>query len=425
MPDIQHSSIADPNIHEPKGISSAAADFVYKANGLGSGAWASIVSGVDTAIHVATESDFPIQDASTITLSSKTIYILNADITTAKNFITLDGAVITGANIYGYKLTYTGTSTMFSGIDVNFIIRDILVDSPNGKLFGYSDTVGGVKSFICNTVQCNNTTNFGTFSDMLLVEIDNSNCPNPTQGISFSGTSGTILSINRFALFTSNSGFIGLDLGSSEILIIELSNMLFTGPSGAVGMSGLTNSGNVPAGSLAMLVTSEFLGALTPLQNISVEDSRWSFSANNPIPDTKPDAFLTMTNNTTNTVVAAQNTPVLVAGTWTIERESQFTSTTAGRATYDGEVGITIPMIATITSNTVSGGDKDITFYIYKNGVQIANSGVSMTVSLSTKGNTTIAWQEAISSTNYFEIWLENNDDSVDVLVSDVKFLLN
>lgn len=35
----EHVSITDPNIHEPKGISTAAAKTVYEADGLGSGAW--------------------------------------------------------------------------------------------------------------------------------------------------------------------------------------------------------------------------------------------------------------------------------------------------------------------------------------------------------------------------------------------------
>lgn len=39
MADIQHVAITDPNIHEPKGVSSAAAGQIYTANGAGSGAW--------------------------------------------------------------------------------------------------------------------------------------------------------------------------------------------------------------------------------------------------------------------------------------------------------------------------------------------------------------------------------------------------
>jgi len=37
MATVQHSALTDPNIHEPKGVSTAAAGKVYVANGAGSG----------------------------------------------------------------------------------------------------------------------------------------------------------------------------------------------------------------------------------------------------------------------------------------------------------------------------------------------------------------------------------------------------
>lgn len=40
MATVQHSALTDPNLHEPKGVSTAAAGKVYVANGSGSGAWA-------------------------------------------------------------------------------------------------------------------------------------------------------------------------------------------------------------------------------------------------------------------------------------------------------------------------------------------------------------------------------------------------
>lgn len=36
---IQHAAVTDPNIHEPKGASTALVDTVYVADGLGSGVW--------------------------------------------------------------------------------------------------------------------------------------------------------------------------------------------------------------------------------------------------------------------------------------------------------------------------------------------------------------------------------------------------
>jgi len=39
MANVQHSTLTDPNLHEPKGISTAAADQLYRSNGSGSGTW--------------------------------------------------------------------------------------------------------------------------------------------------------------------------------------------------------------------------------------------------------------------------------------------------------------------------------------------------------------------------------------------------
>jgi len=39
MAEIAHSALTDPNLHEPKGVSTAATGTVYRANGSGSGAW--------------------------------------------------------------------------------------------------------------------------------------------------------------------------------------------------------------------------------------------------------------------------------------------------------------------------------------------------------------------------------------------------
>lgn len=39
MANVQHSSLTDPNIHEPKGISSAPVNQLYLSNGSGSGTW--------------------------------------------------------------------------------------------------------------------------------------------------------------------------------------------------------------------------------------------------------------------------------------------------------------------------------------------------------------------------------------------------
>lgn len=48
---IQHNIITDPDLHEPKGVSSASAGTIYKANGTGSGSWDYPIIGQDTALE--------------------------------------------------------------------------------------------------------------------------------------------------------------------------------------------------------------------------------------------------------------------------------------------------------------------------------------------------------------------------------------
>lgn len=80
MANIEHSSITDPNIHEPKGISSASANEVYVADGASSGDWT------------------PLQDVYTVFISdvstAETIYVpIIADGTVTKVVTVLGGAI--------------------------------------------------------------------------------------------------------------------------------------------------------------------------------------------------------------------------------------------------------------------------------------------------------------------------------------------
>ncbi len=41
MANVNHSTLTDPFLHEPKGVAAASSGDVYLANGSGSGAWTS------------------------------------------------------------------------------------------------------------------------------------------------------------------------------------------------------------------------------------------------------------------------------------------------------------------------------------------------------------------------------------------------
>jgi hypothetical protein len=77
----EHSTIADPNIHEPKGIAAAPIDSVYVASGTGTGAWTTpggalfgdmdfSSNAVDTSISVASPT---VGDGNAVLLSGATL----------------------------------------------------------------------------------------------------------------------------------------------------------------------------------------------------------------------------------------------------------------------------------------------------------------------------------------------------------------
>lgn len=369
-------------------------------------------------ILIIQESDFPTQDATTITLESKKIYVLGANLTTAKYFVCQDGAVMTGFNILGYTLTCTGTGSMFTGTDATFSIRRIQKNHPTAQGYSFTDTVGGQKLFIEEEVRTVSGTKYGTFNDMQTVLIENSSALDVDDGIDIQGINNTILSFSKLFMQSTSATFKGIDFGTAISRTIEVDNLIIEGPAGSIGISGLAGSGNVPAGRLATVKSSEFGANVTPLQNITNSDVRWSFKDNTPISDTITDALLSLNSNATATVITTASTPVKIAGTWVVERESRTTGTTGGRVTFNSERDEVLPIDGAVFVEPVSGTNKLIKCYFALNGAIIANSGQQIKTDAGNPLSIPMTWQHDFSGNDYLELWVENNTDDIDILVS-------
>jgi len=377
-----------------------------------------------SAISINEESDFPVQDATTITLEASKCYLLLSGFTTAKNFTVENGACFTAGNLFGPVLTYSGTGNMFNGT-ASFQITSITVSCPNAQAFSWIAASAGVGIFLGINISVASCTKFGTFNNLQAVDISGSNSPDADDGMSFIGANILVASIRQVALISTSVTFKGLDYGTAVIPNIEALNLIFIGPSGSFGLSGLVDSGNVTVGSLAMISNSSFSGGMTDLENITVDDVRWQFRDNSPTRDTEANALVFLLNNTTETVISVVNTPVLIAGTFTVQKESIFDGNAAGRVTYKGEKPITAKIFTTMTATTASGGAKDVTFFVTKNGTVVTDSGISNNVKLNIKGNSTMVWQEDLVKDDFIEIFVENNDDTVNVTVEDMNLSLS
>lgn len=369
-------------------------------------------------VFVSQESDFPIQDATTITLSAQTQYIVTDAFSTAKSFTVEDAAVLTSSSTLGPVLTYTGTGSMFNITDASFVIRLMQISAPNAQYYNFVDTVGATFAFLSDNVRHIGGTKYGTFDKAQTVLITVGAAFGITQGITISGTVGLIVSIDKLFISSTSTSFKGVDLGSSISQTTELRDFIVDAPSGAFGISGLAASGNIPSGRLAMVNNCEFGGGMTALENITNTDIRWNFTGNSPIPDTIVDAMASLNANATETVIAVANTPVKIAGTWVVERESLFDVDTAGRLTYLGERDVVLPLDASITVNSASGTNKDITAYLALNGTIITNSGQIGRVGATDPTNLSVLWQQNLTTNDYIEVFLENNSDTINLVAS-------
>ena len=112
MANVNHNTLTDPYLHEPKGVASAASGKVYVANGAGSGAWTAketlvgeTLAGYIDNISAVSTVYVPIPFAGTI---SKVVTVLEASIASANSTITVKNAA--AASMGTITVAYSGSA---------------------------------------------------------------------------------------------------------------------------------------------------------------------------------------------------------------------------------------------------------------------------------------------------------------------------
>jgi hypothetical protein len=112
MANVNHNTLTDPYLHEPKGVASAATGKVYVANGAGSGAWTAketlvgeTLAGYIDNISAVSTVYVPIPFAGTI---SKVVTVLEASIASADSTITVKNSA--AASMGTITVAYSGSA---------------------------------------------------------------------------------------------------------------------------------------------------------------------------------------------------------------------------------------------------------------------------------------------------------------------------
>ena len=371
-------------------------------------------------------SDLPTPVASEITLLASTQYLIGNDITLGANRVVMSqDSVFSGIDENVITVTYTGTGTMFTAVNVDCRIKAISATSTSGTFLDASNTVGneGTSNVIIDNVDIQ-TSVIGNIANLNILGVFRCAFNSvSTSGWSFTGALGNAVTMNDCTIIQGAGSFI--DLGVATFLSFDINNYLMIGSVGTTFLSGAAASANIRAGGLGRVIRGRDLGSETVLSGITVDDALWEFFLNDSIPNSRPDGLLSLQNNATPTTISVAATPVLVAGAWAIERASQFTGTAAGRLTYNGAKDVTVPITASLTVEPVSGGSIDISIEIAINGVVASGSKRVGNASSGNPTSITVPWQEVLSSTDFIEVFVANEDGTGNVLVSSAILRIN
>lgn len=146
MADVQHSTITDPNVHEPKGASTASTNTVYVADGSGSGTWKIVpVAALDEAT-ILTDVEAAIV-AGTITWSEDVyLFAKIADISTPDSVLIPlpDDCVVKSASVVlGAAITVADANISFKNAAAASMGTDVTVaftGSAKGDQYAFTAT---------------------------------------------------------------------------------------------------------------------------------------------------------------------------------------------------------------------------------------------------------------------------------------------
>ena len=319
----------------------------------------------DNTYLIEQESDFPVQDATTITLSTG-LYNSNATIVTSKRLVIPAGAnvFIRGTNAFYAGIVYTGTGNFISDEDfssISFIETFISCPASGSSVFNIvpSTTKTGSIFFVRSSlVDCDN---IGTIKNIDNVSIDFSAFTDIGSGIVFD-------SVRLIAILNTQSNS-WKDQVTSHITVQGIceqfiSNGFATKPESNETIFDFKSTLTIDTSSITASPVSLVNGG-SVFASGSKDGSNVEFivdgSKNIPPSQTKAELFITTPAATTFT---AADTPLLCAGTWADSAE-RFTTTAAGRATYTGTENVTVEI--NWNPSSIAGSiNQDVTYYISK-----------------------------------------------------------
>lgn len=368
-------------------------------------------------------SEFPAPVAGVRTLAASTFYLIGTNLTTSDRFVLSQDTVVAGLDSSTSSITFTGGGTMFTATNTSNKITLLTLDCPSGTLHNITATTpGSVFQFVnCTVDSCDVV---GTLDGLTAIQYSDVAFNDiKTDGITFIGNISIFIG-NTDVVTVNGATAIFLDLGTAVFDAFSLDASFATLVAGSIFLSGATGSANISANNSGTITNIKTFGTGTPLSGITIDDIRWFFSGNDSISDTAPDALANFKGNATATTITATSSDgtnaVLVAGTWTCQRQSHFSCTTAGRITYTGERDLITPIDIIATLDPAA--DHTLAMYLALNGTPISSTGLGQFVKSTDPETMSTMWQLNLKTNDFLEVFVENQTGTSDITVVDIIF---
>jgi hypothetical protein len=353
-------------------------DYTVKLNSMTDELYAGLSAQPQNVIVINQESDFPTQDATTITLDANMRFFIGAPFSTAKTFTVLAGVDISSIGPFSVTISYTGTGVMFNSSGVSWSMTNFGYSCVNGTIFGCSGASAILTMFNSLSAAC---VNVGSFTNMSGGFTNSGYFGVTGQGLTLFGAINAI-SIVRLLQVSTNAAHIAVNLGTATIDNLEVNNFEPEAPAGSVAISGLANSANINAGRVAVVTDSTLNGGgMVATSGVLKNDIRWDFRSNSGIGNSQDAGDLYLSGGSETITVSSSGdwyeigTPSVA--TWLGDIADRFEINSAGYLEYIGERQVDIAIEGRVTLEKSGGGADVLECRIAKNWTgSVSDSGM-------------------------------------------------
>ena len=379
--------------------------------------WLSVSTSTSRSNYVIVKSasDFPAPVGGVITLAAGTLYEINGTITLSSK-INLNGCSIQGDDAVNDKLVYTGSSELFTGSGIGNLSFMTLI-AASGQIFNVNASGANVNFIVENCYFIGNSS-VGTIQGVGgTVYFANVAYFANTNGITFLNDNNVVL--NNTLWDISNHNTYETFTGTFNIIQILGGDRLASSANTATAIS-ISGISSLVAGSIKVVM---FIGTGTYINGTF--SNAWEVEAtglNTEKDDVASGNIYISTSASTS--FSAVNTATKIAGTTTSASLFRVTSPSNNRLTYTGTKTRRFAVICSL-STIASGNNKNLTFYITKNGTVLPESAQFLKFSAQVdRGSVTLSCTVQLAPNDYIEVWTANNTDATSISVESMNLAI-